>query len=83
MMMRLIGGYMSIVVAHCTLVLGGADPTCKAENEQCDSGFQQTYVKKGATSSYYYPQGRGHPHHFGQSPYRFGGKACNLAKKLK
>eukprot|EP00971_Amphidinium_carterae_P112605 2230098-Amphidinium_carterae.1 len=35
--------------------------------------------RRGATASYYYPQGRGQPEHFGQSPYSFGGRACNLS----
>lgn len=32
---------------------------------------------------YLWPHGRGQPRHFGQSPYSFGGRECNLSASLK
>eukprot|EP00971_Amphidinium_carterae_P140977 2793401-Amphidinium_carterae.1 len=48
----------------------------------CSTEYDDIVPSQGATADYLYPQGRGHPHHFGQSPHRFGGSECNLSRML-
>eukprot|EP00747_Dinoflagellata_sp_TGD_P166477 gnl/TRDRNA2_/TRDRNA2_189317_c0_seq1.p1 gnl/TRDRNA2_/TRDRNA2_189317_c0~~gnl/TRDRNA2_/TRDRNA2_189317_c0_seq1.p1 ORF type:complete len:551 (-),score=26.76 gnl/TRDRNA2_/TRDRNA2_189317_c0_seq1:74-1726(-) len=52
---------------------------CRAEEGSCSAPGECGDIN----SRYYWPYGKGHPQHFGKSPYSFGGPACDLTAKLK
>mmetsp|Transcript_70473 Transcript_70473/g.183548 ORF Transcript_70473/g.183548 Transcript_70473/m.183548 type:complete len:563 (-) Transcript_70473:73-1761(-) len=70
-----------VVCADVPAVLGSDDEVCPADAPCASSRSAGEGI--AAQGEYYWPQGKGHPRHYGQSPYSFGGASCNLSANLR
>mmetsp|Transcript_9682 Transcript_9682/g.30809 ORF Transcript_9682/g.30809 Transcript_9682/m.30809 type:complete len:561 (-) Transcript_9682:84-1766(-) len=76
-----------LLAAAALCCVASSSASIDADDGLCPSSGQCLRPPAGSnvSSHYYWPHGKGHPHHYGKSPYTgsFSGFPCNLSASLK